>query len=95
MRKLFLAYLDQDLGTQYNYYTIPKDIAGTTLLRYVFGAFVPCIATFKYCRSVISIDVTHLYGKYRGVLMIAMATDANQKVLSLALAVVDKESRPS
>ena len=27
--------------------------------------------------------------------MIAMATDANQKVLPLAFAIVDKESRPS
>ena len=43
----------------------------------------------------ISIDGTYLYGKYKGVLMIAMATDANQKVLPLAFAVVDKESRPS
>ena len=43
----------------------------------------------------ISIDGTHLYGKYRGMFMIAMATDANQKVLPLAFAVVDKESGPS
>ena len=43
----------------------------------------------------ISIDGTHLYGKYKGVLMIAMATDANQKVLPLAFAVVDKELGPS
>ena len=43
----------------------------------------------------ISIDGTHLYGKYKGVLMIAMATDANQKVLPLAFAIVDKESGPS
>ena len=43
----------------------------------------------------ISIDGTHLYGKYRGVLLIAMAINANNKVLSLAFAVVDKESGPS
>ena len=36
-----------------------------------------------------------MYGKYRGVLLIAMATDANKKVLPLAFAVVDKDSRPS
>ena len=95
MRKLFLAYLDQDSGTQYNYYTIPKDIAGTTLLRYVFWAFAPCIAAFRYCRLVININETHLYGKYRGVLMIAMATEANNNVLPLAFVVVDKESGPS
>ena len=43
----------------------------------------------------ISIDGTHLYGKYKGVLMIAMAIDVDQKVLPLAFAVVDKELRPS
>ena len=90
-----MAYLDQDLGTQYNYYTILRDIAGTTLLRYVFWAFAPCIATFRYCRPVISIDGTYLYGKYRGMLMIAMTIDANQKALPIVFAIVDKESRPS
>ena len=43
----------------------------------------------------INIDGTHLYGKYRGVLLIAMVTDANNKVLSLAFVVMDKESGPS
>ncbi|XP_030941527.1 uncharacterized protein LOC115966431 [Quercus lobata] len=57
LRKLLLAYLDQDSGTRYNYHTIPRP--------------------------------------NEGVLMIAMATDANQKVLPLAFTVVDKESGPS
>ena len=43
----------------------------------------------------ISIDGTHMYGKYKGVLTIAMAIDANQKVLPLGFAIVDKESGPS
>ena len=43
----------------------------------------------------ISIDGTHLYGKYKEVLIIAMAIDANQKVLPLAFVVVNKESEPS
>ena len=43
----------------------------------------------------VSIDGTQMYGKYRRVLLIAMATDANKKVLPLAFAVVNKESRPN
>ena len=43
----------------------------------------------------ISIDGTHLYGKYQGVLLIAMTTDANNKVLPLTFADVDKELGPS
>ena len=95
MQKLLLAYLDQDSGTRYNYHTIPRSYEGIALLRYVYWAFAPCIAAFQYCKLVINIDETHLYGKYKGVLMIAMATDANQKVLPLAFAIVDKESGPS
>ena len=43
----------------------------------------------------INIDGTHLYGKYQGVLLIAIATNANNKVLPLTFTVVDKESGPS
>jgi len=41
---------------------------------------------------VISIDATHLYGKYKGKLLIAMATDSNNKVYPLMFAVVESES---
>ena len=37
----------------------------------------------QHCKLVINIDGTHLYGKYQWVLLIAMATDANNKVLPL------------
>ncbi|KAK9995056.1 hypothetical protein SO802_024759 [Lithocarpus litseifolius] len=57
-----------------------------------YKAFRPCIVGFKHCRPVISIDATHLYGKYRGNLMIAMETDANNKIYPLAFAVVESES---
>ena len=40
----------------------------------------------------ISIDATHLYGKYKVNLMIAMAIDANNKIYPLAFAVVKSES---
>ena len=65
------------------------------VLRYCAMYFGHSLHAFKYYRPVINIDGTHLYGKYRGVLIIAMATDANQKVLPLAFAVMDKESGPS
>ena len=91
LRKLLLAYLDEETSTQYWWHTIPRDEFSDTKLRYVFWAFAPCIKGFRHCKPVISIDGTHLYGKYQGVLLIAMATDANKKVLPLAFAVMDKE----
>ena len=59
----------------------------------VFWAFGPCIAGFIHYRPVININVTHLYGKYQGKLLIAMAQDANNEVYPLAFAVVETKSK--
>ena len=76
------------------YCTTPTSEDDTVFLHYVFWFFGPCIDGFKYCKSVISIDETHLYGKYQGKLLVTMATE-NNKVFPLAFAVVDCESRSS
>uniref|UniRef100_A0A2N9G5E1 MULE transposase domain-containing protein n=1 Tax=Fagus sylvatica TaxID=28930 RepID=A0A2N9G5E1_FAGSY len=64
----------------------------TERFQRVFWAFGPCIAGFVHCRPVISIDGTHLYGKYQGKLLIAMAQDANNEIYPLAFAIVENES---
>ena len=61
----------------------------------MFWAFAPSIAGFAHCRPIISIDGTHLYGKYKGKLLIAMATNANNEIFPLAFAVVDDETGAS
>ena len=68
-------------------------VLGTCIFNCAFWAFGPCIEGFKHCRLVISIDATHLYGKYKGKLLIAMATDANNEVYPLAFAIVESESK--
>uniref|UniRef100_A0A2N9EWY4 SWIM-type domain-containing protein n=1 Tax=Fagus sylvatica TaxID=28930 RepID=A0A2N9EWY4_FAGSY len=50
---------------------------------------------FQHCRPVISIDGTHLYGRYEGKLLIAMATEANNEIYPLAFAVVESENGDS
>ena len=77
------------------YRTTPTSEDDTVFLHYVLGSFGPCIDEFKYCKPVISIDETHLYGKYQGKLLVTIATDANNKVFPLAFAVVDYESGSS
>ena len=67
-------------------------VPGTCIFNSTFWVFSPCIRGFKHCRPVISIDATHLYGKYKGKLLIAMATDGNNKVYPLTFAVVESES---
>ncbi|KAL5567354.1 hypothetical protein UlMin_030518 [Ulmus minor] len=60
--------------------------------QYLFIAFAASIQGFSYCRPVISIDATHLKGKYRGVLFTAVCHDANQQIFPLAIGVGDSEN---
>ncbi|XP_052119026.1 uncharacterized protein LOC107494136 [Arachis duranensis] len=41
----------------------------------LFWTFPPCIEAFRHCKPLFSIDGTHLYGKYGGTLLIAIAQD--------------------
>ena len=68
---------------------------GIVIFKYVFWAFASSITGFPHCRLVISINGTHLYGQYKGMLLIAMATDANNEIFPLAFAVVDDETGAS
>ena len=95
LQKLLLAYKDSDLGTQVSYQSINGDTPGTIILKYVLWAFSFFIVGFAHCRLLISIDGTHLCRKYKGKLLIAMDTDANNEIFPLAFVVVDDETRAS
>ncbi|KAL5164930.1 Spermidine hydroxycinnamoyl transferase [Glycine soja] len=58
----------------------------------VFWTFGQCKEAFKYCKPIIQVDGTHLYGKYRGTLLMATSQDGNGGVLPLAFAVVEGET---
>ncbi|XP_049390356.1 uncharacterized protein LOC125854815 [Solanum stenotomum] len=62
------------------------------VFNYVFWTFKPCIDGFVYCRPVISIDGTHVYGKYDIKLLIAIVTDGNDSILPLAFAIAANEN---
>ncbi|KAL9680146.1 hypothetical protein QQ045_018024 [Rhodiola kirilowii] len=66
--------------------------SGRVSLNRVFWSFAPAIEGFKHCRPVISIDATHLIGKWKGVLMIAVSLDAQNEILPLAYALVEGEN---
>ncbi|XP_057747909.1 uncharacterized protein LOC130967104 [Arachis stenosperma] len=51
----------------------------------LFWTFPPCIEAFRHCKPLVSIDGTHLYGKYGGTLLIAIAQDGNSNILPVAL----------
>ncbi|RYQ98758.1 hypothetical protein Ahy_B07g086534 isoform A [Arachis hypogaea] len=61
----------------------------------LFWTFPPCIEAFRHCKPLFSIDGTHLYGKYGGTLLIAIAQDGNSNILPVAFALVEGENAES
>ncbi|KAL5560647.1 hypothetical protein UlMin_036858 [Ulmus minor] len=62
------------------------------VFKYLFIAFDASIKGFQYCRPIVSIDATHMKGKYRGVLFMAVCHDANQQIFLLAFGIGDSEN---
>ena len=61
----------------------------TKVFQHVVWAFHPSIEGFNHCRPILSIDGTHLYGKYKCTLMIAMGCDGNNQLFPLAFAIIE------
>ncbi|KAL9679008.1 hypothetical protein QQ045_016861 [Rhodiola kirilowii] len=66
--------------------------SGNESVNRVFWAFSLAIDGFTHYRPAISIDATHLNGKWKQVLMIAVALDAENEILPLAYALVESEN---
>ncbi|XP_016195793.1 uncharacterized protein LOC107636830 [Arachis ipaensis] len=59
------------------------------LPRWVLGVQLTMPGTaFRHCKPLVSIDGTHLYGKYGGTLLVAIAQDGNSNILPVAFALV-------
>ncbi|XP_057719757.1 uncharacterized protein LOC130934184 [Arachis stenosperma] len=58
-----------------------------------FWTFPLCIEAFKHCKSLIFIDITHLYGKYGETLLMTIAQDDNANILPIAFAIVKGEMK--
>lgn len=59
----------------------------------LFWAFQPCIHAFAYCKPIVQVDGTWLYGKYRGTLLMAVAQDGNGNIFPIAFALVEGETK--
>ncbi|XP_059309982.1 uncharacterized protein LOC132061133 [Lycium ferocissimum] len=80
-------------GTVVEWLHADQSTAEVSVFKYVFWTFKPCIKGFKRCRPVISIDGTHIYGKYDLKMLIVVTADANGQIFPLAFAIVDKETK--
>ena len=79
-------------GTVVEQVLTPANKPGEVHLQYLFWAFKPCIEGFRYCPPVICIDGTHLYGKYKRKLLVAVGCTFGGNLLPLAFALVDEET---
>ncbi|XP_016173818.1 uncharacterized protein LOC107616367 [Arachis ipaensis] len=80
--------------------TSPVRIGGgvdesTEYFHRLFWTFPPCIEAFRHCKPLVSIDGTHLYGKYGGTLLLVIAQDGNSNILPIAFALVEGENAES
>jgi hypothetical protein len=64
---------------------------GDRLFKRAAWAFKPCIQAFDHLRPVISIDASHLRGRYMGRFLVAVGYDAENQLVPLAFGIVEKE----
>ncbi|KAL5154277.1 hypothetical protein HKD37_19G053666 [Glycine soja] len=67
-------------------------VLGKRLFKHVFWSFGPCINGFAYCKPIVQVDGTWLYGKYTGTLLIATAQDGANHIFPIAYAIVEGET---
>ena len=68
---------------------VPGNNPNEEIFQRVFWAFAPSIKGFTHYQPVLSIDETHLYGKYKGTLLIAMGCDGNNQLFPLAFSIIE------
>ncbi|KAG9458178.1 hypothetical protein H6P81_002686 [Aristolochia fimbriata] len=88
------AIKDTNRGTKYKMITTDDGVREGNFVQFdrAFWPFGPAIHGFQFCRPFISIDGTHLYGKYKGCLLIATSFDGDNRLFPLAFALVEKEN---
>ncbi|XP_016178839.1 uncharacterized protein LOC107621324 [Arachis ipaensis] len=69
-----------------------EEAQGVKILHCVFWSFNPCIRAFRHCKPLVQVDSTHLYGKYKGTLLVVVAHDGNQNIVPIAFALVEGET---
>ncbi|XP_016169067.1 uncharacterized protein LOC107611676 [Arachis ipaensis] len=73
-------------------YRESEEVQGVRVLHRVFWSFYPCIVAFRHCKPLVQVDGTHLYEKYKGALLVAVAQDGNQNIVPIAFAIVEGET---
>ncbi|XP_058734136.1 uncharacterized protein LOC131605848 [Vicia villosa] len=67
-------------------------LLGNVIFHRLFWAFRPCVQGFAYCKPILQINGTWLYGKYKGTLLMAVAQDGRRNIFPVAFALVEGET---
>ncbi|RYQ89449.1 hypothetical protein Ahy_B09g096091 isoform K [Arachis hypogaea] len=67
-------------------------VSDIRVLHRVFWSYYPCIRAFRHCKPIVQVDGTHLYGKYKGCLLVAVSQDGNNNIVPIAFAIVEGET---
>ncbi|XP_016207119.1 uncharacterized protein LOC107647563 [Arachis ipaensis] len=62
------------------------------VLHRVFWSYYPCIRAFRHYKPIVQVDGTHLYGMYKGCLLVAVSQDGNNNIVPIAFAIVEGET---
>ena len=81
-----------DNDVKYDGNTISHSVPNNETFQHVLWSFKPSIEGFASCRLILSIDGTHLYGKYKGTLLIAMGCDGNNQLFLWAFSITKGEN---
>ena len=92
---MFLAIEQANTGCVVIWKTCKINMLNTEIFQHVFWSFKSSIKGFQHCRPVMSIYGTHLYGKYKGKLLIAMGCDGNNQLFPLAFSITKGKNTDS
>ncbi|XP_057755681.1 uncharacterized protein LOC130974854 [Arachis stenosperma] len=65
-------------------YRKSEEVQGVRVVHCVFWSFYPCIVVLRHCKPLVQVDGTHLYEKYKGALLVAVAQYGNQNIVHIA-----------
>jgi transposase-like protein len=93
---LFNAMKAANPGMHYEYIPKPNEWKdGRHIFFRAFWCFPQCVEAFRHYRPMLSIDGTFLIGKYEGTLLIAIAVDADNSLVTLAFGLAERENKAS
>ena len=66
-----------------------QPIPNKVIFHRLFWSFKACIDAFAFCKPIVQIDGTWLFGRYKEMLLVAVAQDDTNNIFPLAFSIVE------